>query len=188
MDVNVPSNANQANTPPPASWRARTPLNLAPPLHALPPHPEKSLPKFDPGEGISTDDHLQSFFLALEVLAVEHEDVVCRLFPHTFKAKATSWYFGLQANSIKNWDTFERLFKGKFGSQRTIASLMKEFLALKMDKKEKVQDFSQIFSAHLNNLSAAIRPAEETLIEYYTSSLGPRIAMFVKRLVKPTLA
>ena len=84
------------------------------------------------------DDHLQSFFLALELLAVEHEDVVCRLFPHTFKAKASTWYFGLPTNSIMNWDTFERLFKGKFGSQRTTTSLMKELLALRMDKKEKV--------------------------------------------------
>ena len=57
-------------------------------MHALPPHHENSLPKFDPREGISVDDHLQSFFLALEVLVVEHEDLVCTLFPHTLKAKA----------------------------------------------------------------------------------------------------
>ena len=99
MAGDVPPNANQANPPPPA-WRARTPLNLAPPLHDLPPNPQQSLPKFDLGEGIYVDDHLHSFFLALEVLAVEHEDVVCRMFPHALKAKATSWYFGLHANSI----------------------------------------------------------------------------------------
>ena len=68
---------------------------------------------------------------------VEHDDVVCRLFPHTFKAKETSWYFGLQENSITNWDTFETLFKRKFGSQRTTATLMKELISLRMDKKEK---------------------------------------------------
>ena len=76
--------------------------------------------------------------MALEALAVEHEDVVCRLFPHTLKGKAASWYFGWHANSITDWDTFERLFKNKFGSQRTTAALMKELLALKKEKKEKV--------------------------------------------------
>jgi len=84
------------------------------------------------------DDHLQSLFLALEILAVEHEDVVCRFFPHTFKAKESTWYFGLPTNSIMNWDTFEILFKLKFGSQRTSSALMKEFFSLRMDKKEKV--------------------------------------------------
>ena len=50
-----------------------------------------------------------------------------------------------------------------------------------------MQDFSQRFVAHLNNFSAAIKPAEETLIEYYTSALPPDIAMFVKRSIKPSL-
>ena len=84
------------------------------------------------------DDHLQSFFLALEALAVEHEDVVCRIFPHTLKGKEVSWYFRLQANSITDWDTFERMFKNKFCSQRTTDSLMKKLLALKKEKKENV--------------------------------------------------
>ena len=131
----------------------------------------------------SVDDHLQSFFLVLEALALKHEDVVCRIFPHTLKGKAASWYFGLQANSITDWDTFERMFKSNFCSQRTIASLMKELLALKKEKKEKVQEFTHRFAAHLKIFNAAIRPAEETLIEYYTSALGPEMAMFAKRSV-----
>ena len=60
---------------------------------------------------------MQIFYLALDILAMEHEYVICRLFPHTFEAKASAWYFGLQENSISNWDYFERVFKGKFGSQ-----------------------------------------------------------------------
>ena len=77
MAGNVPPNpnANQTNPCAPA-WRERTPLNLAPPVHALLQNYEKALPRFDPGEGTSVDDHLQSFFLVLEALAVEHEDVV----------------------------------------------------------------------------------------------------------------
>ena len=94
MAGNVPPNANQA-PPHVLAWRARTPLNLAPPMNDFPQNYEKYFPRFDPREGISVDDHLQSFFLALEALAVEHEDVVCRIFPHTLKGKVASWYFGL---------------------------------------------------------------------------------------------
>ena len=43
-------NANQPNPPP--AWRARSPLNLTPPLHDLPQAFEKMLPKFDPSENI----------------------------------------------------------------------------------------------------------------------------------------
>ena len=47
-------NTNQPPNPlnPPPSWRARSPLNLAPPLHELPQAFEKMLPKFDPSEKI----------------------------------------------------------------------------------------------------------------------------------------
>ena len=73
------------------AWRARTPRNLAAPLHALPKHPKRVLPKFDPGKGVSVEDHLQNFYLALNLLNVDHEDVVCRIFHYTFEPKASSW-------------------------------------------------------------------------------------------------
>ena len=56
-------NANQPPNPPnpPLAWKARSPLNLTPPLHDLPQAFEKMLPKFDPSERILVDDHLQRF-------------------------------------------------------------------------------------------------------------------------------
>ena len=100
-------NVNQPNPLP--AWRARSPLNLTPPLHNLPQAFDKLLPKFDLDERTVVDDHLQSFYLAVEGLrAGEYEDVVCRLFPHTLKGAAASWYFNFPANSIPDWDTFER--------------------------------------------------------------------------------
>ena len=59
-------NVNQPN--PLSSWRARSPLNLTPPLHNLPQDFDKLLPKFDPEERIVVDDHLQSFYLEIEGL------------------------------------------------------------------------------------------------------------------------
>ena len=92
---------------------------------------EKMLPKFDPNEKILVDDLLQSFYLEIKGLrAGEHEDVVCIIFPHTLKGEATSWYFGFPANSIPDWDTFERIFRIKYAAQKTHASLMKGLYSL----------------------------------------------------------
>ena len=122
--VNTNHPPNPPNPPP--AWKARSPLNLTPPLHDLPQYFEKMLPKFDPNEKMLVDDHLQSFYLAIEGLrAGEYEDVVCRLFPHTLKGAAASWYFDLPANSIPDWDTFERIFRSKYATQKTHATLMK---------------------------------------------------------------
>ena len=64
---------------------------------------------------------------------------------------------------------------------------MKGLLSMIMEKKEKVQDFNQRFTTLLNRFSAATKPAEESLIEYYTTTLDPPITMFVKRSGKVTL-
>ena len=39
----------------------------------------------------------------------------------------------------------------------------------------------------MNNFDATDKPTEHALIEYYTSTLGLDLAMFVKRSVRPTL-
>ena len=117
-------NVNHPNPLP--AWRARSPLNLTPPLHNLPQAFEKLLPNFDPDEKIVVDDHLQSFYLEVEGLRDgEYEYVVYRLFPHTLKGSTASWYFSFPANSIPDWDTFKRIFRRKYAAQKTHASLMK---------------------------------------------------------------
>ena len=147
------------------AWRAIIPFNLATPLHDLPKHPEKVLPRFDHGKCVSVEDHLQGFYLALNVLNVEHEYVVCRHFQYTFEPKVLSWYFSLQVDSILNWDGFAKAFLGKFGNQKNVATLMKELLSMRMEKKEKVQDFNHRFTTLLNRFSATMKPANESLVE-----------------------
>ena len=65
---------------------------------------------------------------------------------------------------------------------------MKGLCTLKKERKEKVHSFTQRFAAYLKNFSEADRPSDKVLIEYYTSALGPELAMFAKMKAKPTLA
>ena len=67
------------------------------------------------------------------------------------------------------------------------ASLMKGLGLLRKEKNEKVHSFTQRFSLYLKKNSAVDRPSNKVLIEYYTSALGPELAMFAKMKVKPTL-
>ena len=48
--LRIMANVNANQPPPPPAWRARFPLNLTPPLHAMPQNFDKSLPKFEPNE------------------------------------------------------------------------------------------------------------------------------------------
>ena len=47
--------------------------------------------------------------------------------------------------------------------------------------------FTQRFSAYLKKFSETDRPLDKVLIEYYTSTLGPELAMFAKMKAGPML-
>ena len=94
----------------------------------------------------------------------------------------------MPANSITDWDTFERIFRSKYAVQKTHSALMKGLCALKKERKEKVYSFTQRFAAYLKNFFATDKPSDKVLSEYYTSALGPKLVMFSKMSVKPTLS
>ena len=57
----------------------------------------------------------------------------------------------------------------------------------KKGKHEKVHSFTQRFSTYLKNFYEADRSSDKVLIEYFTSALGPELAMFSKMKARPTL-
>jgi ribonuclease HI len=155
--------------------------------HPLPKHPEKWLPKFDPDSKQIAEDHIKKFMLAIRLRNVEHEDVVCRLFPYTFEGNASTWYFAQQPHTIVSWEKFESCFLEKFGDGKPPEVLVMDLSSLKMNPKEKVKDFNQRFLTLKNRIPADSMPAESLIIAYYTKALHQSIAIWVKRSKKATL-
>lgn len=54
----------------------------------MPHHPEKHLSKFDLEKGTSDDDHIINFYLELQMMRVQYDDMACHMFPQTFENKA----------------------------------------------------------------------------------------------------
>jgi hypothetical protein len=68
--------------------------------HEMPKRPEKFLPKFDPKKNDSVENHIKKFLLVVRLQRILHQDIVCCLFPLTFKEKYSTWYFSLEEASI----------------------------------------------------------------------------------------
>jgi hypothetical protein len=155
--------------------------------HPLPKHLEKWLPKFDPDSKQIAEDHIKKFMLAIRLRNIEHEDVVCRLFPYTFEGNASTWYFSQQPHTIVSWEKFESCFLEKFGDGKPLEVLVMDLSNLKMNAKEKVKDFNQRFLTLKNRIPADSMPAESLVIAYYIKALHQSIAIWVKRSKKATL-
>lgn len=118
-------------------------------------NPENWLPKYNPDDGLPTEEHLNNFMLAMNLNGVSQKDVVIIFFLYTFQGSARSWYFPLPARSIRDWDPFQEVFLAKFGDDRTIASLINDLSNLKANSDERIKDFNSIFNKFLNKIPAA---------------------------------
>ena len=116
--------------------------------------------------------------LSLRLLDVQHEYVVLILFPYTFVGQASTWFFSLVVGSIASWKEFEIVFLSQFGDDRTLGVLVLELSRMRFDKEDKVKDFNQRF---INLLNCIPKKRDESIqVEFYTTSLPPAIAMFIK--------
>ena len=64
-------------------WLTINPLDISRPQNPLPNHPEKLFPKFDLDNDIFPEDHIIKLMLVMNLMNVQHEYVVCRLFYFT---------------------------------------------------------------------------------------------------------
>ena len=125
--------------------------------------------------------------LVIQLMNVQNEDEVCRLFPYTFEGKTSIWHFNLPQKSINNWGDFEDIFLKKFGEDKTLATLVLELSKIKIHPKEKIKDFNQIFLTLMNKIPNDSIPIASVLIEFYITALPSSIVIFVKRASKITL-
>jgi hypothetical protein len=128
----------------------RDALSLSRPVHNLPRHPKKFLPKFDPETYGFPKDHIKKFILAIKLMNVLHEEMVCRIFPYTLENSASTWYFNLPVGSINSWTKFQKYFLDMFAEETTTGALMVELFTATMSLKEKVKYFNQRFMTILD--------------------------------------
>jgi hypothetical protein len=174
--------ANQNN--PARPWLDQDVVAVPGPQHPLPKHPEKCLTKFDPDSKRIAEDHIMKFMLDIRLRNVEHEDVVCRLFPYTFEGNASTWYFAQQPRTITSWEKFESIFLEKFGDGKPPEVLVMDLSNLKMNAKEKVKDFNQRFLTLKNRIPTDSMPAESLVIAYYTKSSTSKYSYLGEKIQK----
>jgi hypothetical protein len=107
--------------------------------------------------------------------------------PYTFEGNASTWYFSQQLQTIVSWDKFETCFLEKFGDDKSLEVLVIELSSLKMNPKEKLKYFNQIFLTLKNNIPTDSMPMESLIVTYYAKALYNNIAIWVKRSKKNTL-
>jgi hypothetical protein len=124
-------NPPQNNQP----WLSKDSLEILRRVHNLPRYPKKLLPKFDPETSGFPEDHIKKFILVIRLMNVQHEDIVCSIFPYTFENSSSTWYFNLLVGSITSWTKFQKYFLDKFAEETTTRALLAEMFITTMSSK-----------------------------------------------------
>ena len=107
-------------------WLATDSIAVPSAQHPFPKHLEKLLPKFDPDNDVTPEDHIKQFRFSLRLMDVQHEYVVCKLFPYTFIGMTSTWFFCLATGFIGSWKQFETTFLSQFVDDITYGVLFLE--------------------------------------------------------------
>lgn len=75
------------------------PLNLGLNLHPLPKGSRDRLPEFSRDGMITIDEHPNAFNVACGIIAVQHEDIIVKLFVQTLTRVVADWFYHLP-NSV----------------------------------------------------------------------------------------
>ena len=68
----------------------------------------------------SANEHIRKYESIIFLLNVVYEDIVCRLFPFTFKYKNFCWFNVFPIHLIHNWSQCKRLFENAFDNYNPI--------------------------------------------------------------------
>jgi hypothetical protein len=71
----------------------------------------------------------------MRLMKVQHEDMVCKLFPCTFENSTSMWYFNLCIGSITSWTKFQKDFLDKFVEETTTGAPMAKLFTATMSLK-----------------------------------------------------
>ena len=108
-----------------------SPLVLPATLHDLPWNYAQRIIQFDAEGDVTTKQHLDRFIDFIYFEEVDDEDVKVRLFAQSFSGAVRKCFKDLPVNNIPNFENFETLFLGRWGSKKNPLQLLKQYNHLK---------------------------------------------------------
>ena len=103
------------------------PLIIPTPLNAMPTGEyQKYRPKFTGTEGVTAEEHLESFYSYVDNLDISEDDVWMRVFVQSLDGEARKWFKELTPRSIVDIEALDDAFLRRISSTTTLSWKLKE--------------------------------------------------------------
>src|SRR6202034_3833825 len=135
------------------------PLVLPTPLNAMPTGEyQKYRPNFIGTEGVTAEEHLESFYIYADNMEISEDDVWMRVFVQSLDGEARKWFRELTPRSIADIEALDVVFLKHWGDEKDLLYYHTEFGSLKRENGELVSNFNKRFNRMYNKILAEVKP------------------------------
>jgi len=147
------------------------PLVLSTHLNAMPTGEYHNyMPKFTRTEGVTTKEHLESFYSYADNLDISEDDVWMRVFFQSLDGEARKWFRELTPRSIVDIEALDDAFLKHWGDKKDLLYYHTDFGNLKRENGELLYDFNKRFNCMYNKILAEVKPTTTSAKLTYASA------------------
>jgi len=157
------------------------PLVLPTPLNAMPNGEyQKYMPKFIGTEGVTTEEHIESFYSYADNLDISEADVRMRVFVQSLDGEARKWFRELTPRSIADIEALDDAFLKHWGDKKDLLYYHAEFWNLKRENGEFLSDFNKRFNYIYNKIPAEVKPTTTFAKLTYASAFDSDFCLLLR--------
>jgi len=146
------------------------PIVLPTPLNAMPSGEyQKDMPKFTGTEGVTAEEHLESFYSYVDNLDIHEDDVWMRVFVQSLDGEARKWFRELTPRSIAD-EALDDAFLKHWGDKNDLLYYHIGFGNLKRENGELLSNFNKRFNRMYNKIPAEVKPTTTSTKLRYASA------------------
>ena len=161
------------------------PLVLPTPLNAMPiGEYQKYMLKFTGTEGVTAEEHLESFYSYADNLDISEVDVWMRFFVQSLDGEARKWFRELTPRSIEDIEALDDVFLKHWGDKKDLLY----YKDLKRENGELLSDCNKRFNCMYNKIPAEVKPTTTSAKLTYASAFDSDFYLLLRERQCATLA
>jgi len=165
------------------------PLILPTPLNFMPTEEyQKYRAKFTGTEGVTAEEHLESFYSYVVNLDIGEDDVWMRVFVQSLDGEARKWFRELTPRSIADIEALDDAFLKNLGDKKDLLYYHTEFGNLKRENGELLFDFNKRFNSMYSKIPAEVKPTTTYTKLTYASAFDSDFCLLLRERRCATLA
>jgi hypothetical protein len=138
------------------------------------------LPRFNGEGGVTTEEHLNSFYSFADNFNIEHADVWMRLFVQSLDGEVRKWFISLPPNSIVDIEALDDTFIRHWGDKKDNLYYITKFGALKRKQGESISDFTKRFNKMYSKIPDEIKPSETSTKITFANAFDAEFSLLLR--------